>query len=161
MPTKGVTPDDGFSEPEEIETLDEFLRDHLQTSTATNDHPGLPSLDWLKANFKTKSGVIRHLKQLGYDAKTISKHTGLKYQHCYNVMHSEPKRGPNEIMHPQTIWACSHTTSIAIIDVIARKGERDPDGSRILYRVCASCAKGILPGVTEESISKLLPGVKQ
>lgn len=152
--------DDGELESNS-QTMDEFLREVHQTSTLVTDSNGLPTLGWLKENFKTKSGVIRYLKHIGMSPKVASQHTGFKYQHCYNVMNQFLKRGPNETYTPTTVWQCPHTNAPILIDIVVRKGDRDSDGNRILYRVCSNCANGLIPGVTEESIARLLPGAKQ
>ncbi len=88
------------------DNLDDYLREFHQTTTAgmavaskgdaiTMDS-GLPSIAFLKSNFKTKSAAIRHMNSLGYDVNTISKHLGIRYQHVRNVLTNELKRGPNE-----------------------------------------------------------------
>lgn len=76
------------------DTLDSFLRDIHETTTM--QEVGLPSLQVLKQQFKTKSAAIRHLYSLGHETKDIAKHLGLRYQHVRNVLHTELKRGPNE-----------------------------------------------------------------
>lgn len=140
------------------DNLDSFLG-QLHGSSATGEENGMPSLQWLKDNFQTKSGAIRYLFQKGYEPKKIALHLGLKYQHVYNVTHQNLKRGPNEVFLDKQ-WQCPHTHAQIIIDVIARKGERDPDSSRILYRVCSECAKQLIPGVTEDALLKTFPGLE-
>ena len=44
------------------ETLDEFLGGMFQ-QTQTGEEAGMPSLDWLKSKFKTKSASIVCLKE--------------------------------------------------------------------------------------------------
>lgn len=84
---------------EREENLDEFLAGMFQ-QTATGEENAMPSLDNLKAKFKTKSAAIRHLHfDLGFDVKTIHKHLNLRYQHVRNVISKELKRGPNEDFH--------------------------------------------------------------
>lgn len=84
------TDEEGPNEP----TLEEFVKEmHGQ---ADQPQDGLPSLDWLKSTFSTKSAVIRYLTSQGFDVKTIAKHLGMRYQHVRNVAKSELKRGPNE-----------------------------------------------------------------
>lgn len=138
--------------------LDDFLG-QLHETTKTGEENGMPELSWLKDNFKTKSGAIRYLYQAGYDIHKIAAHLGLKYQHVYNVTHQNLKRGPNEV-YIEREWQCPHTKAPIIIDVVARKGVRDPDSSRVLYRVCSDCARNLIPGVSKESIDRVLPGTK-
>jgi predicted metalloendopeptidase len=64
----------------------------------------LPTLDWLKAHFKTKSAAIRYLYNLGPKVgypngtppKIIAQHLGIRPQHARNVCKTPLKRGPNE-----------------------------------------------------------------
>jgi hypothetical protein len=135
--------------------LNEFLGDIHETSEVEAN--GMPSLRWIKDTFQTKSAAIRYLKLKGYNAREVANHLHLKYQHVYNVMHQQLKRGPNEV-YTETVWQCSHKESHIIVDVIVRCGERDPDSSRILYRVCGKCAEGLIPGVTDSAIRAILPG---
>lgn len=79
---------------EEPETLDDFLSEMFQTTT--QEENGMPSLEWLKEQFKTKSAAIRYLHNQGFPVKDISKHLGIRYQHVRNVLTTELKRGPNE-----------------------------------------------------------------
>ena len=142
------------------ETLEDFLHQMHETSSVSTIE-GMPSLEWIKANFKTKSAAIRYLGHtLGFDPKTIAHHLDINYQHAYNVLHQQLKRGPNEI-YAEEHWQCPHTKAPIVIDMIARKGVRDPNTSRVLYRVCSECAKDLIPGVTEESLQKIFPGVKR
>lgn len=80
---------------EKAQGLDEFLAEMFQT-TATGEENGMPSLEWLKEHFKTKSAAIRYLYDKGFKVKDIHKHLGLRYQHVRNVLTTELKRGPNE-----------------------------------------------------------------
>lgn len=75
--------------------LDDFLREMFQTTTV-GEEKGMPSIDWLKEHFKTKSAAIRYLHEKGHKVKDISKHLNLRYQHVRNVLTTELKRGPNE-----------------------------------------------------------------
>jgi len=150
--------EDVESHGEKPESLDDFLRQMHETTTLVTDENGVPTNAWLKDNFKSKSGIIRYLKHIGLDPKQISKHTGFKYQHCYNVYNQYLKRGPNEV-YVESKWQCPHDKAATFVDVIVRRGLKDPDSSRILYRVCTDCAKGIIPGVTEDSLKAALPGV--
>src|SRR5688572_6315099 len=66
---------------------------------AAQQQSDLPSVDWLKQQFQTKSAAIRYLYNL--DPQTsqvakIAKHLGIKYQHARNVIKTVPKRGANE-----------------------------------------------------------------
>jgi hypothetical protein len=63
----------------------------------------LPSLAWIKRNFKTKSAAIRWLVSRAtetgdplYRRADIAKLLGVKYQHVRNVATTQLKRGPNE-----------------------------------------------------------------
>lgn len=140
-------------------SLDQFLGQvHEETATGTDN--GMPGFAWIKDNFKTKSGAIRYLHQRGFTEKQIASHLGIKYQHAYNVCHQNLKRGPNEV-YTEQVQQCSHMDAEVLVDVILRKGTRDPDSSRILYRVCTQCATGLIPGVSADSIRAHLPGVKR
>ncbi len=120
----------------------------------------IPSPDWIKSNFNTKSGAIRYLHGKGYDVLTISKHLDIRYQHVRNVINQDLKRGPNE-SYIDSEWGCSHNKAEYFIDVILRRGWRDPNSSRVMYRVCLDCAKDLIPGVTEENVKRYLPGAKR
>lgn len=76
-------------------TLDEFVREMFQT-TPKGEEGGMPSLEWLKERFKTKSAVIRYLHSQGFSVNQIHKHLNIRYQHVRNVLTVELKRGPNE-----------------------------------------------------------------
>jgi hypothetical protein len=78
------------------ETLDEFLRDIHQTSSLNTQNSDLPSLEFLKKHFKTRSAAIRYLHSKGHSVNVIHKHLNLRYQHVRNVLTTELKRGPNE-----------------------------------------------------------------
>lgn len=65
-----------------------------------DDGKPLPTLEWLKEHYKTKSAAIRYLHFLGNSPKTISKHLGILYQHARNVCTTPLKRGPNEDWRP-------------------------------------------------------------
>lgn len=120
----------------------------------------LPSLKWLMEQFKTKSGVIRYLTRLGYAHKIIANHLNIRTQHVRNVQTQELKRGPTEL-YVETAFVCSHEkTASAFVDVILRRSIKDTNQSRILYRVCSDCAKGVIPGVTDDAIAKHLPGLE-
>lgn len=62
---------------------------------------GLPSLEWIKDNYKTKSAAIRYLVSQGHKVGEISKHLGIRYQQVRNVATKPLKRGPNEDWRPK------------------------------------------------------------
>ncbi len=77
------------------ETLDAFLGDMFQ-QTKTGEEGGMPTLDWLKSKFRTKSAAIRYLHDQGHSVNEIRLHLNLRYQHVRNVLKTQLKRGPNE-----------------------------------------------------------------
>ena len=78
-------------------SLEAFIEDTFGEAPQAPDDPNaLPSVAWIKANFKTKSAAIRHLVSRGFPVKTIARHLQLKYQHVRNVSTQTLKRGPNE-----------------------------------------------------------------
>lgn len=81
---------------EEQQTPEEFAKEFFGEADKPQDDKGLPSLSWLKEQFKTKSAAIRYLVNQGFEVKDISKHLGVRYQHVRNVATSPLKRGPNE-----------------------------------------------------------------
>ena len=81
--------------------IDDFLRGMFGPDGTAVDQDGLPSLEWLKSQYKTKSAAIRYLVNQGYPIKVISKHLGIKYQHARNVATQQLKRGPNEDWRPK------------------------------------------------------------
>lgn len=136
--------------------LNEFLGD-LHTSSTVADKDGMPSLQWLRNNFATKSGRIRYLTEKSFTPKEIADHLHIKYQHAYNVANQVLKRGPNEV-YVERSWQCTHTNR-PFVDVIVRTGERDPNAGRVLYRVCTTCATGLIPGVTSQTLETAIPGI--
>lgn len=145
---------------DEIKSLDDFIREIHPDNIETSEN-GLPSTDWIFKTFKTKSGAIRFLDSKGFKPKDIANHLGLRQQHVRNVLSQQLKRGPNETFDIETKWGCSHDkTGTPFIDVVLRKSVRDASGGRVLLRVCANCASGLIPGVDLEAIQKFLPGVK-
>jgi len=66
-----------------------------------NPQDALPSLEWLKSQYRTKSAIIRYLTSLGHSVGVIHKHTGIKYQMVRNVAVTPLKRGPNEDWRPK------------------------------------------------------------
>ena len=76
--------------------LERFIAD-MHPSSEHPDNPfGMPSLTWLKEQYKTKSAAIRYLVHEGFAIKDIAKHLNVKYQHVRNVATQPLKRGPNE-----------------------------------------------------------------
>jgi DNA-binding NarL/FixJ family response regulator len=63
---------------------------------ADKPQEGLPTLEWLKQQFQTKSACIRYLHNQGIANKVIAKHLGVRYQQVRNVVTNPLKRGPNE-----------------------------------------------------------------
>lgn len=84
--------------PKELQdqSMGEFINELHGDNTLSQPVDGLPSVEWLQDQFKTKSAIIRFLTNQGHAVKTISKHLGMRYQHVRNVAKSELKRGPNE-----------------------------------------------------------------
>ena len=82
--------------PFDPSTLEDFLSQEFTDGTA-NQQDGLPSVDWLKSKFKTKSAAIRYLvHELETPPAKVAKHLGVRYQQVRNVTKKELKRGPNE-----------------------------------------------------------------
>lgn len=86
--------------PEEF-VAEFFGSSNKQEPQVGEDGTPLPSLEWLKANYKTKSAAIRYLFHLGHQPLAISKHLGILYQHARNVCLTPLKRGPNEDWRPK------------------------------------------------------------
>lgn len=78
------------------EDLRSFIAEMHGEEAAEIPQEGLPTTEWLKETFKTKSAVIRYLVNRGFAVKAIAKHLGLRYQHVRNVANAPLKRGPNE-----------------------------------------------------------------
>lgn len=76
--------------------LRSFIADMHGEDAASLPQEGLPSLDWLRDQFKTKSAIIRYLVNQKFSVNSIAKHLGLRYQHVRNVANAPLKRGPNE-----------------------------------------------------------------
>lgn len=90
------------AEIEEKQSPQQFIEDFFPpTEPKEESKDGLPSMEWLKEQYKTKSAVIRYLCSLGFDVKAIAKHTGIRYQMVRNVATTELKRGPNEDWRPK------------------------------------------------------------
>jgi hypothetical protein len=90
-------------------SLEHFLHETFPEEAPPGGHPPpeegkLPSLAWIKANFKTKSAAIRWLvsrkrpnsEEPAFSVSSIAKLLGVKYQHVRNVKTTQLKRGPNE-----------------------------------------------------------------
>jgi len=84
------------------QTPEEFAREMFgDAGISQSEEHGLPTLGWLKENYKTKSAAIRYLVHEGFQIKHIAKHLGIKYQHARNVATQTLKRGPNEDWRPK------------------------------------------------------------
>lgn len=159
--TYTAQPNDEEDDREDLdaETLEQFVAALHNTKNLGEGY--IPSAEWLKSQFRTKSAAIRFLDTQGYKPKEISKCLDIRQQHVRNVLAQNLKRGPNERFDIETKWGCSHDKlGRPFIDVILRKNVKDPNSSRVLYRVCILCAQGFIPGVNEETIQKYLPGIK-
>jgi hypothetical protein len=78
-------------------TLSEFIQTmHEPNYSPVGHEKGLPTLEWLKETFQTKSATIRYLISQGHAVKDIAKHLNIRYQQVRNVSMNELKRGPNE-----------------------------------------------------------------
>lgn len=77
-------------------TLQEFVNEMHGEHTASEPQDGMPTIEWLQDQFKTKSAIIRYLTNQGFEVKRIAKHLGMRYQHVRNVATATLKRGPNE-----------------------------------------------------------------
>lgn len=86
---------------EPMQTPEEFVQELFGTTAERQD--GLPTLEWLKATYKTKSAAIRYLIYQGFEVKVIAKHLGIRHQHVRNVATTHLKRGPNEDWRPPQI----------------------------------------------------------
>ncbi len=84
--------------PKELQdqSMGEFINELHGDNTLSQPVDGMPSVEWLQEQFKTKSATIRYLVHQGHPVKSISRHLGIRYQHVRNVSKSELKRGPNE-----------------------------------------------------------------
>lgn len=78
------------------EDLKSFIQEMHGEEATELPQEGLPSTEWLKETFKTKSAIIRFLVNQGFAVNEIAKHLGLRYQHVRNVANAPLKRGPNE-----------------------------------------------------------------
>jgi hypothetical protein len=77
--------------------LSEFIQTmHEPNYSPVGSEKGLPTKEWLKEQFQTKSAAIRYLISKQFEVKDIAKHLGIRYQQVRNVSKNELKRGPNE-----------------------------------------------------------------
>jgi hypothetical protein len=105
--------DDDEVEAEQLppESPEEFAKRFFGDSSPQETQEGLPTLAWLKEQFRTKSAAIRYLNsELGgsHPPKVIAKHLGIRYQHARNVCTTTLKRGPNEDWRPRVPQAKVH-----------------------------------------------------
>lgn len=85
------------AKPKDDITLSEFIQTmHEPNYSPVGADKGLPTKEWLKEQFSTKSAAVRYLVNQGLEVKDIAKHLGMRYQHVRNVSKNELKRGPNE-----------------------------------------------------------------
>lgn len=78
------------------QSMGEFINELHGDNTLSQPVDGMPSVEWLQEQFKTKSAVIRYLTSQKFEVKQIARHLGMRYQHVRNVAKSTLKRGPNE-----------------------------------------------------------------
>lgn len=85
-------------ERQEVESQDlaAFVNEMHGDGATGKAQEGIPSMEWLKEQFQTKSAIIRFLVNQNFTVVQIHKHTGWRYQHIRNVSTSPLKRGPNE-----------------------------------------------------------------
>ena len=57
------------------QTPEEFAQEFFGTADKPQD--GMPSIDWLKQQFETRSATIRYLINQGFEVKRIAKHLGI------------------------------------------------------------------------------------
>lgn len=90
--------DEGLPKPSKDDiTLSEFVQTmHEPNYSPIGAEKGLPTKEWLKETFQTKSAAVRYLINQEFAVKDIAKHLGMRYQHVRNVSKTDLKRGPNE-----------------------------------------------------------------
>lgn len=90
--------DVGLPQPSKDDvTLSEFIQTmHEPNYSPIGADKGLPTLEWIKEQFSTKSAAVRYLVNQGHEVKDIAKHLNMRYQHVRNVANNPLKRGPNE-----------------------------------------------------------------
>lgn len=88
----------GLPQPKKDDvTLSEFIQTmHEPNYSPIGAEKGLPTKEWLKEQFSTKSAAVRYLISQGHIVKDIAKHLDMRYQHVRNVSLTDLKRGPNE-----------------------------------------------------------------
>lgn len=105
MVHKRPRPIENDPEVDEIEegeqTPKEFVKEMFGEEGIAEPQEGLPSIEWIKENYKTKSAAIRYLISKNFKVKEISKHLGIRYQQVRNVAKNPLKRGPNEDWRPK------------------------------------------------------------
>lgn len=83
--------------PKDDITLSEFVQTmHEPNYSPIGAEKGLPTQEWIKEQFQSKSAAVRYLINQGFVVKDIAKHLNMKYQHVRNVSITPLKRGPNE-----------------------------------------------------------------
>lgn len=89
--------DAGLPPKKDDVTLSEFIQTmHESNYSPIGAEKGLPTREWLKEQFQTKSAAVRYLVNQGFAVKDIAKHLEMRYQHVRNVSKTDLKRGPNE-----------------------------------------------------------------
>lgn len=95
-----IPQEDALGLPKPVEddvTLSEFIQTmHEPNYSPVGSEKGLPTREWLKETFQTKSAAVRYLINQGFEVKDIAKHLDMRYQHVRNVSKTDLKRGPNE-----------------------------------------------------------------
>lgn len=90
LPQRGASTKDDITLAEFIQTM------HEPNYSPIGSEKGLPTREWLKEQFSTKSAAVRYLINQGFEVKDIAKHLNMRYQHVRNVARTDLKRGPNE-----------------------------------------------------------------
>lgn len=92
-----IQAEDESIQPKDDITLSEFIQTmHEPNYSEVGNQKGMPTLEWLKEQFQTKSATIRYLVSRGFEVKDIAKHLNIRYQMVRNISKNELKRGPNE-----------------------------------------------------------------
>jgi len=81
-------------------SMEDFVR--MMHGDASQPQNGMPSQEWLKEQYTTKSAAVRYLVNQGFAIKDIAKHLDMRYQHVRNVANNPLKRGPNEDWRPKS-----------------------------------------------------------
>jgi hypothetical protein len=95
-----------LDQDEPTQTLEDFVKEMHAEDGPTEPQSDMPTRDWLKENYKTKSAAVRflvseHCPGGPFEIKRIAKHLGMRYQHVRNVAKTPLKRGPNEDWRPK------------------------------------------------------------